>query len=280
MTNTVKVLFAVDFSANSKMALKRLEYLQEFYEAEFFLIHVLPSFWKDWLASGLYQKEAFQRLQVWQKALIDHYDDTKLFVKYGNPANVILEKAKVIQADLIVLGGRNLEPGGRYRTGATLEAVVRLAQQTVWISHQGEKIKKILCAIDRSPSSAKAIKWSLNIARHLNAALYIVSGLPTPDFNPLGMDHYEVQQQEAHFKKENEAALSEFLAQFDFSGIPVEKKIQWGNPAHLILDTAEDIDADLIVIGAKGHSILHHVFLGDTATTVLRHAPCSLLIVR
>lgn len=277
--STVKVLFAVDFSPNSKVALKRLEYQQEFYKTEVFFIHVLPSFWKDWLASGLYQKEAFQRLETWQKKLIGHVEPKNLFVEYGNPANVILEKAQTLHADLIVLGGKNFETG-RYKTSATLESVVRLAHQTVWITHQREKIKKILCAVDCSPSSGKAIKWSINIAHHFNANLCIVYGLAHPDFNPLGMNHHEIREQEDLYKQKSQEQLRQFLERFDFSGISVEQKIQWGNPAHLILDIAEDMGTDLIVLGAKGHSILHHVFLGDTATTVLRHAPCSLLIVR
>jgi nucleotide-binding universal stress UspA family protein len=43
---------------------------------------------------------------------------------------------------------------------------------------------------------------------------------------------------------------------------------------------AEELDADLIVIGHSGHSGVWGLFLGTTAEKVSRHAPCSILIVR
>lgn len=54
----------------------------------------------------------------------------------------------------------------------------------------------------------------------------------------------------------------------------------WGIAAHVILDTAEDFSYDLIVIGAKGHSLLYNILIGSITGKIFRPAPCSLLVVK
>jgi nucleotide-binding universal stress UspA family protein len=53
-----------------------------------------------------------------------------------------------------------------------------------------------------------------------------------------------------------------------------------GHPARTIIETAAELDSDLIVLGNRGHSRLWGGFLGHTADRVNDHAPCSVLIVR
>ncbi|MGB7324101.1 MAG: universal stress protein [Rubripirellula sp.] len=53
-----------------------------------------------------------------------------------------------------------------------------------------------------------------------------------------------------------------------------------GDPVPGILDEAERIGADLIVVGAKGHTTLHRLLLGSTSDSVATHATCSVLVVR
>lgn len=62
----LKILFAIDFSIGSKNALKNLNNLLKKYKSDVSMIHVVESFWKDWINHGLYQKEATQRLKAWR----------------------------------------------------------------------------------------------------------------------------------------------------------------------------------------------------------------------
>ena len=66
----------------------------------------------------------------------------------------------------------------------------------------------------------------------------------------------------------------------DEAGIEVEKYVREGDPAHTILDVADEKDADLIVIGAHGNTGLRRFMLGSVASKLAHHAPTSLLIVR
>ena len=71
-----------------------------------------------------------------------------------------------------------------------------------------------------------------------------------------------------------------FLKDIDLSDVKVRKQLSWGNPSTLILNLAEDFEYDFIVIGATGLSRLKQVLIGSTAEKVLRHTPCSLLVIR
>jgi nucleotide-binding universal stress UspA family protein len=276
----LKVLFATDFSPNAKSSLKSSEHCRAAFHANTHLINVIESFWKGWLTSGLNEKEAVQRLESWQKEFLKEEDKSKLHVEQGNLSETILSKAKEINADLIMLGSKNIDnKGSRYKSGVTLEAVVRSASQPVLVC-KGPIKKKILCAIDISEHSTTTLNWGIDLARTLSCDLTIISVLPKVNFNPLGMSDAEIKKHEDEFEKQQIAKAEAFLATFDFTGITVDKQYPWGTPSNVILDTAEDNNYDLIVIGARGHSRLNQVLIGSTAEKVLRHTPCSLLVVR
>jgi nucleotide-binding universal stress UspA family protein len=65
-------------------------------------------------------------------------------------------------------------------------------------------------------------------------------------------------------------------------GVDAETKIgtTYGNPAHEIIKTAGEGKFDLIVIGARGHSLLRNLMIGSVTDTVVRNASCPVLVVR
>jgi nucleotide-binding universal stress UspA family protein len=59
----------------------------------------------------------------------------------------------------------------------------------------------------------------------------------------------------------------------------VEVVQRTGSPVALILEEARACGADVIVIGSHGHTALHDLLVGGTASGVLKHAPCPVLVV-
>ncbi|VVC77139.1 Putative universal stress protein [Aquicella siphonis] len=277
MRERLNILFATDFSLGSKIALKTLKLLQRKYQNNVSWIHVVESFWKDWVNSGAYQKEAAQRLESWCNKY-SNGNKKNLYVKAGNPADIILDVSHKIKANLILMGGKITEESSRYKSGTAVESVVRFSTRSVWIC-QRAKISKILCGIDGSPSSAKALEFAIDLSKRFSAKLCIIHAIPgyLPAF---GMTERTIRQEEDKLKLEDTDKMKKFLDAFDLSKIKTEIHFQWGASANVILDHAEDFDYDLIVIGAKGHSLLHHVLIGSTVEKILRYAPCSMLVVR
>ena len=60
----------------------------------------------------------------------------------------------------------------------------------------------------------------------------------------------------------------------------IEKHAREGDPAQTIIDVADEQNADLIVVGARGTTGLRRFMLGSVAAKLSHHAPSSLLIVR
>jgi nucleotide-binding universal stress UspA family protein len=67
---------------------------------------------------------------------------------------------------------------------------------------------------------------------------------------------------------------------FEEAGFTVEKQVREGDPADTLISVAEENDADLIAVGARGRSGLRRFALGSVSAKLTHHAPTSLLIVR
>lgn len=62
-------------------------------------------------------------------------------------------------------------------------------------------------------------------------------------------------------------------------GVTATSRIAVGRPSGVILDLADEVDADLIVVGARGLSALGRFVRGSVSTRVAHHATCDVLIV-
>jgi len=72
------------------------------------------------------------------------------------------------------------------------------------------------------------------------------------------------------------AAAKEIAA----AGATVSGEILFGSPESRIVETAEQIHADLIILGSHGYNRWERLLLGSVSDSVVHHAPCSVLVVR
>ncbi len=79
--------------------------------------------------------------------------------------------------------------------------------------------------------------------------------------------------------KSKESAFQELKAVVEEAGIEADVEIRAGHPYRTILEAAEDDKVDLIIIASHKPG-LQDYFLGSTAARVVRHASCSVLVVR
>jgi nucleotide-binding universal stress UspA family protein len=75
-----------------------------------------------------------------------------------------------------------------------------------------------------------------------------------------------------------ERELSDFLSA-EVPQAPITPCVRTGDPAHEIVAAAREWEADLIVLGTHGRQGIGRMFLGSVAETVLRHAPCAVLVI-
>jgi nucleotide-binding universal stress UspA family protein len=137
--------------------------------------------------------------------------------------------------------------------------------------------EKILAAIDGSEASDHAFAKALELASLTGATLtaLAVEG-PLPAYAATVGEVEEV-------KREKDAFFSRLLVhtreQAESAGVELEIELHPGHAAELIVRIARDTQADLIVLGHKGHFLRNHL-LGSTADRVAEHADCPVMIVK
>lgn len=143
--------------------------------------------------------------------------------------------------------------------------------------------KHILIPVDESPISYAAVEQALTLAKDLNAEVTIMSAIAVDPF--VGVDFYKVAPAVTdYFMKAEENAqlrLKDIEHLFVRDGIQVQSKIIRGvSAADGIISIADEVNADLIVMGSHGRTGFKKVMLGSVAQNVLTLSPIPVLIVK
>ena len=142
--------------------------------------------------------------------------------------------------------------------------------------------QSILVPVDDSPISYAAVEHALALAKVAHAKVTILSVVAIDPF--VGVDFYQVapavtdhfMQAEAHAKRQ----LQEIAESFIRDGIDVDYKIQHGAASEGIIFVADEIGADLIIMGSHGRTGIKRLLLGSVARAVLTESHIPVLIVK
>lgn len=138
--------------------------------------------------------------------------------------------------------------------------------------------KRILVAVDSSSPAARAVDAAVAMARQLAAQVAAVHVIDwSPAFVPelARVDQAKMTELRAEGVKVLHQACARIPQDLLEDGFLSE-----GDPAEMILATAESWNADLIVIGSDSRGRLAHFLLGSTADSVIRKAKCPVTAVR
>ena len=160
---------------------------------------------------------------------------------------------------------------------------------------------KILVVIDRSPASKQVFDHALSLAQAAKVNLLILHVLSaeeegSPMLSPYFVKHRdrcihldpqimrmanELYEKEWELFKQKGLELLRFYTDRAIAaGVEAEFSQITGHPSSTICDFAQSCDADVIVIGRRGHSGFKELFLGSVSNYVVHHAPCSVLLVQ
>lgn len=138
--------------------------------------------------------------------------------------------------------------------------------------------RKILVGLDGSEASKTALRAAVRLARAHGASLHalgVEERLPRYAAT-VGEVEEAKEERDQFFSRVLEEARNVARGY----GTDLSAEVRIGNAPHQIVSAAREGAFDLIVLGAKGHSIIRDFLLGTTADRVSHHAPCSVLIVR
>lgn len=207
-------------------------------------------------------------------------------LRQGDADHQLLLDAEAFAADLIVVGSRGLTGLPDFVLGSVARSVVHHAHCPVLVAQPvRHELRHVLLAHDGSAHAERALEFATNLPLPAPAEVSLVHVVRPLQFvsDISGLTNY-------HFYEALEAAEAERWAQgetivraaadrLEAAGRRSTTEVLEGDPATRILEAAEAREADLIVAGARGTSLIERLVIGSVTDRLLKKAPCSLLIV-
>jgi nucleotide-binding universal stress UspA family protein len=156
-------------------------------------------------------------------------------------------------------------------------------------------LTKLLVAVDLSPCNAAVFAQGLELAQKTGASLVMlhVSSLDAPESPPMPMfaPNYYVSgsleaimatydEQWRAYEEKGLATLTAFAQKAEKVGVMAECTQNYGSPGKIICDLANQMQADLIVVGRRGNSGLNELIMGSVSNYVLHHTARSVLVIQ
>ena len=197
-------------------------------------------------------------------------------VKSGVPFMEIISRAADQGSDLIILGSLSWQSSEKHSLGNTAYKVVRVASSHTLITRRkkgsnGEQeipMKKVLVCMDVSEQAFKALNYALDLKRIFDSEVHV-------------LNVYSEMEDPETKKVEAQDSLKKNLSSDNYSAIDSVKVLTGSKPATEIINWAEELDIDLVVIGShRKRRFLSNLFLGKVAYDVVRKVGCSVLAIK
>jgi len=224
-----------------------------------------------------------------ERAISRRWSDGRARVVDAAPVEGILDEAKRVRADVIVLGWRGHGAVLRLLTGSVSRGVTRRAPCSVLVVRRPRReCRRIVIGLDGSPTAARALAVlaALTPPRGGHVTLLRVVDtmhVPTQGLAPAGT-RATVAAEVSRINEERRAAARQDLAQaakvLSSGGWEIDQVVAEGAPLRELLATVAKARADVLVVGARGVTGLRHLLLGSVAEGALNASPVPVLIVR
>ena len=277
------ILVPTNFSPTAEDVVKTAIFVAKQFNSEICLLHVMPATVDfDSHVRAMFEEKIGDRLQeIADQIRAEGIQDVETVVDHGVPFDQIDTHATQRNVNVIIMGAGKSAHGGLFRLGTTTARIRRKATKPVWIVKAGDspRISKILCSVDCSKSSGRALKSAIHLSREFPAeltVLTVVQGLPDY-YEHFGKVAAEAREAAA---KEQLPQFEQFLGDFDFTDVRWSKVIRYGKPTREIVATAHETKSDLLVMGSVGRTGLARIMMGGVSRRVAQEIPCSIVTVK
>jgi nucleotide-binding universal stress UspA family protein len=203
-------------------------------------------------------------------------------VEAGSVAQGLHELAEAEHADLIVVGPTHRHGAGRALRGGSADHLLTgcpcpMAVATPGFAAGTRTVRRMLLAFDGGPEAQAALQTAGTVAEQARATVDVVA--------VVGTDVGYAAADAAGFATaiQDSARLGREAVQGAVDALPdavVGRTLVLRPPVgDAVVSAAADHDADLVVVGSRGHGALSRIVLGSVGRFVLHHATCSVLVV-
>ena len=268
-------------------------------DAECHLVHVFSPFLvppsdlvlDERVRSGLKDSNDQERteMEAQLKSLADDLSERGIAASVslltGAPVAEVLRYAEKVDAKLIIVGGRQHHAHGELLLGSVGAAILSSSNRSVLVLKSGRQNRSApihaVLAVDHSSYCNQCVELLQKFGLGGIGALSILSVVPEQDLFRVGFALPESfpQYQKAlldHLKQKTEAVADKLR----YSS-PVDKvKVEIGRPTKSISQFMKDNDAELLILGARGHSWLDRLNLGSVSFHQAIESTYSVLVLR
>lgn len=205
------------------------------------------------------------------------------------PFDEICRLAQTVPADLIVTSTHGRTGLRHVFLGSTAERIVQHSSCPVLVtrgngaqSNNGSRsrIKTILVPVDFSSGSREGLRYAIDFANEFGAKIILLHATYLGYvYASEGNAIYDVHALQESALKHAAHAMRDLVHAAKFGGVEFETAITEGSPVLDICAFAKDHNVDLIITSTHGLTGFKHILIGSIAEQVVRHAPCSVLVV-
>jgi nucleotide-binding universal stress UspA family protein len=136
-------------------------------------------------------------------------------------------------------------------------------------------IRRIVVGLDGSEPSRRAAEWAAGLAATLAAEVVGIHALGLLHHTSAGV----LVPSDTHRDEIRDQLETSWCAPFRDATVHYRAELREGNPVAALLELADDVDADLVVVGSRGVGGFPGLLLGSTSTQVAQHAHRPVVIV-
>jgi nucleotide-binding universal stress UspA family protein len=201
----------------------------------------------------------------------------------GPLPSTIVKHARRLKASLIVMGSRGLSDIQGFLLGSVSRQVASMAACSVLVVKQPmPNLLHVALAVDDSKPSRAAAKFLRSRILPESATVTILTSVESPvtDFAARYLSESQLAELKRPVMERATALVNGLRDDFIKEGYPVVTQIQMNHVIDTIVKYIEANNDQLLVIGSRDLTKTERLHLGSVSESLLRHAPCSVLIVR
>lgn len=277
----MKILCATDLQPQSRNALSRAAWLARKLKGDLTVLHVVSPDEPRGLAleQRVWRAESHARA-----ALPPDASDAQVRIRVGNPARRIVDHAREISADLVVLGPHGLAPGAAGISRSVADRVLSGSRRPVLIVRHAPQFEyaRTLLAIDLSTESVAALKFCEALSFAGEEITFVVHAYEPPYEGMLASVGVAMDKLHLHanaWRASFETGVRAFLRKHSRDPWRYRLILTEDRPAVGILAVAARIQPDLLVLGSRGQGPVLHALLGSVGSRVADEAETDVLLV-
>jgi nucleotide-binding universal stress UspA family protein len=205
------------------------------------------------------------------------------------PFDEICRLSHKIPAELVVVPTHGRTGLKHVFLGSTAERIVQHSTCPVLVTRGNSPqpkndsrftIKKILVPVDFSSCSREGLRYAIPFANEFGAKIFLLHATYLGYiYSTESTAIYDIPGLQEAARKNAERKMRDFVRSMNFGAVKFETAFTEGSPGLDICGFAKDNDVDLIITSTHGFTGLKHMLMGSVAEQVVRHAPCSVLVV-